>query len=141
MIDNELFGEYQELLKEIIDEEVEKKLKEANIFRALTGTVLNENEDGQNYDIDIVDTKLKQVTNKTGQKIPVGSTVTVLERYGSNYTNSYISIVNGTKNNALFDQSWSFDGNSNNSISINEKGELIVKDANGKTHTFLPKEG
>ena len=134
MTNNKIYGEYHELIKEIVDEEVKKVLREANLFRALTGTVIQEHDNGQSYDVDIIDTKLSKVINKTGQKISNGSTVTIMERYGSNYANCYISIVNGNINNKLFDQSWSTDSSQNNSLSV-DNNELKIKDANGKSYS------
>lgn len=126
-----IYDEYQEILKEIIDEMVEQKLKDSNFFRALTGVVIHEYDNGNSYDVDIIDTKLSKVSNKTGQKIPIGATVTILERYGSNYSNCYISIINGN-NNKIF---WSTDGGEDNSITANPKS-LVVQDSSGNSYAI-----
>lgn len=118
---DEVFKEYSEIIKELAAEEVQRILREGNFYRAMTGTVLNDSEDGQSYNVDIIDTKLNNVVNKTGQKIPKGSTVTIMERYGSNYANSYISVVNGNQGNQI--------------LSV-ENGKVIVRDNNGNVYTL-----
>lgn len=104
MDEKQLFKEYKELFQDLIQDEVKKILKEENFFRALTGTVVTGSTDGSSYGVDIINTTLNDVANKTGQKLSIGDTVTILERYGSNYSNCYISVVNGVSGNKIFKQ-------------------------------------
>ena len=92
---DEIFKEYSEIIKELAAEEVKRVLREENFYRAIIGTALNACADGGKCSVDIVTTTLNNVINKTGKTIPKGATVTIMERYGSNYANCYISIVNG----------------------------------------------
>jgi hypothetical protein len=104
MKDKQLFAQYEDLIREIVQDEVKKILREGNFFRSVTGTVVKGSSDGSSYDVDIVDTQLKGIANKSGHTLSAGDTVTIMERYGSNYSNCYISVVNGASGNKTFDK-------------------------------------
>ena len=90
----QIYEQYHSIIVEIVRDEMKNFLKDLNIYRAHSGTVIKKYGDINFYDVDIVTTVLKKISNKTNQEIPMGSTVTVFERYGSNYANCYIGIIN-----------------------------------------------
>ena len=92
---------FMDTIRRMIDEGIDKKIKQEGLFKAYTGTVISATLPSetdffqQKCSVDIVFTTIDNLLNKSGQKLQVGDTVTVMEKYGSNYSNCYISIKNG----------------------------------------------
>lgn len=91
---NNEFNEFDELIREIVQQEIQNYMKNEMIFRGITGQVTKVNDDGT-CSVDTVTTVVNNVENKSGSKLVVGDSVTLLERIGSNYSNCYITIKNG----------------------------------------------
>ena len=94
MQDGAEYGEFQELINDIIKTEIQKFLKNEYIFRGVTGKITKVNGDNT-YSVDIVTTILNNIPNKSGTSVSLGDSVTLLDRYGSNYSNCFIFIKNG----------------------------------------------
>lgn len=86
--------EFKALIKEIIDEQIKSYMKETNVFRLLTGEIKIKSND--RYSIDIGDTIISDVLNKSGVWLERGDTVTIAEKIGSNFSNCFILCKNGT---------------------------------------------
>jgi hypothetical protein len=91
------YDDFSDLIREIIREEIKVFLAEEGFNRTIAGEVLDVTEDGK-YDIDLVDTKVSGLLNKSGESLKKGDTVMVTEAYGSNYSNCYISTKNASSN-------------------------------------------
>lgn len=91
---NAEYEEFQELIKDIIKTEIQKFVETEYIFRGVTGKVIKVNENNT-YSVDIVTTVLNNIENRSGAKLSLGDSVTLLDRYGSNYSNCFIFIKNG----------------------------------------------
>ena len=94
---NNEFNEFDELIREIVQQEIQNYMKNEMIFRGITGQIIKVNEDGT-CSVDIVTTILNNIENKSGSDLQVGDSVTLSERIGSNYSNCYIAIKNGHQN-------------------------------------------
>lgn len=92
---------FMNTIRRMIDEGIEKKIKQEGFFKPYTGTVISATLPSetdffqQRCSVDLVFTKIDNLLNKSGQKLQVGDTVTVMERYGSELSNCYISLKNG----------------------------------------------
>ena len=91
---NNEFNEFDELIREIVQQEIQNYMKNEMIFRGITGQVIKVNEDGT-CSVDIVTTILNNIENKSGSKLVVGDSVTLSERIGSDYSNCFINVKNG----------------------------------------------
>ena len=107
------FENFREIIRSIITEENTLFLRKNNIFTSHTGMVtkivhsgqktLGEGETTisiedpyqQSCDIDLIFTTVSDIINKTGEVLKVGDTVTLLEKYGSNFSNCFIAYKNG----------------------------------------------
>ena len=100
------YDDFTEIIRELAQEEVKNILKEEGFCRTMTGQVVA-TSDGK-YSVDLVDTTVNDLLNKTGESIKPGDTVTITEKYGSNYSNCYISTKNASKDaptlNELFNK-------------------------------------
>ena len=88
------YEDFAEIIRELAREEIKNFLKEEGFSRTLTGQV-SASKDGK-YSVDLVDTVINDLINKSGESIKEGDTVTVTEKYGSNYSNCYISTKNAS---------------------------------------------
>lgn len=88
------YDDFAEIIRELAREEVKNVLKEEGFCRTMTGQVIA-TSDGK-YSVDLVDTIVNDLLNKTGESIGLGDTVTITEKYGSNYSNCYISTKNAS---------------------------------------------
>ena len=102
MINNEEYSEFQSLLQEYIQEEVEKILRQEYLFQGITGIITDVNGDNT-YTVNIVTTTLYNVKNKTNLELSIGDSVTLLNRYGSNYTDCFIFLKNGEQSTTFKD--------------------------------------
>ena len=93
MMTEKEFNEFDSLIREIVRQEIRSFMKENGLFRSVTGVVTKIN-DGK-YDVDAVDTQISQILNKSNSEIKVGDTVTIFDKFGSNYSNCYIAAKNG----------------------------------------------
>lgn len=87
------YKETDELIRSIIRQEIENFMKQNGFFRSVSGIVTGISNG--KYDVDVVDTKLSQILNKSNSEINVGDTVTIFDKFGSNYSNCYIAAKNG----------------------------------------------
>lgn len=94
---NNEFNEFDELIREIVQQEIQNYMKNEMIFRGITGQVTKVNDDGT-CSVDTVTTVVNNIENKSGSDLQVGDSVTLSERIGSNYSNCYIAIKNGHQN-------------------------------------------
>lgn len=91
---NNEFNEFDELIREIVQQEIQNYMKNEMIFRGITGQVTKVNDDGT-CSVDTVTTVVNNIENKSGSKLQVGDSVTLSERIGSDYSNCFINIKNG----------------------------------------------
>lgn len=91
---NNEFNEFDELIREIVQQEIQNYMKNEMIFRGITGQVTKVNDDGT-CSVDIVTTVVNNIENKSGSNLQVGDSVTLSERIGSDYSNCFINIKNG----------------------------------------------
>lgn len=87
--------EFRDLIREIIQEEVKEVLKEQGFSRSVTGEVLYVSDDNRSCSVDVVTTKLNNILNKSGSSLKPGDTVTIMDSYGSNYSNCFVMAKNG----------------------------------------------
>ena len=90
---NNTYKETDELIRSIIRQEIENFMKENGFFRSVTGVVTKINNG--KYNVDIVDTEISQILNKSNSEVKVGDTVTIFDKFGSNFSNCYIAAKNG----------------------------------------------
>jgi len=95
MSNNKVQEEFKDLIKEVVDKQIESYMKNNNIYRFLTGEVVRISTDYQHYSIDIGDTIVPDVLNKSNLNISRGDTVTFVEKVGSNFCNCFILCKNG----------------------------------------------
>ncbi len=91
---NNEFNEFDELIREIVQQEIQNYMKNEMIFRGITGQVTKVNDDGT-CSVDIVTTVVNNIENKSGSNLAVGDSVTLSERIGSDYSNCFINVKNG----------------------------------------------
>lgn len=87
--------EYEEFMNEIrslIKQEIKQFLSDEGFYRCVPAQVTKINDD--KCSLDAVTTNLKNVLNKSGEELLEGDTVTVMEKYGSNYSNCFILAKN-----------------------------------------------
>lgn len=89
------YQEFRDLIREIIQEEVKEILKEQGFSRSVTGEVLHVSDDNRSCSVDVVTTKLNNILNKSGSSLKPGDTVTIMDSYGSNYSNCFVMAKNG----------------------------------------------
>jgi hypothetical protein len=100
-MDDKDYDIFMDTIRRMIDDGIDKKIKQEGFFKAYTGTVISATLPSQTdffqqkCSVDIVFTIIDNLLNKSGQKLQLGDTVTVMEKYGSNYSNCYISVKNG----------------------------------------------
>ena len=97
---NNEFNEFDELIREIVQQEIQNYMKNEMIFRGITGQVTKVNDDGT-CSVDTVTTVVNNVENKSGSKLEVGDSVTLSERIGSDYSNCFINVKNGHQDSEL----------------------------------------
>lgn len=97
---NNEFNEFDELIREIVQQEIQNYMKNEMIFRGITGQVVKVNDD-DTYSVDIVTTVLNNVENKSGSSLAIGDSVTLSERIGSDYSNCFINVKNGHQKSEL----------------------------------------
>lgn len=90
--------QFYEVLKELINQEIENYLKQNNFFRLITGEVKQQNKNKNSFIIDIGDTTIPNVLNKSNLILNKGDTITLLDRFGGNFRNSFILCRNGDEN-------------------------------------------
>ena len=93
MENNSVYNETDKLIRAIVRQEIGNFLKENGFFRSVTGVVTKINNG--KYNVDIVDTEISQILNKSNSEIKVGDTVTIFDKFGSNFSNCYIAAKNG----------------------------------------------
>jgi hypothetical protein len=107
---NAEYAYFREIIKEIVDKEVQGILKKENLHVSYTGTVTSVlsteegvNEEGepvavspfsQYCSVDLVFTTVDNVKNKSGELLSVGDTVIVYEKKGSLLSDCYIGVKN-----------------------------------------------
>lgn len=91
---NNEFNEFDELIREIVQQEIQNYMKNEMIFRGITGQVTKVNDDGT-CSVDTITTVVNNIENKSGSKLQVGDSVTLSERIGSDYSNCFINVKNG----------------------------------------------
>lgn len=94
--------EFKDIIRELAQEETKNILQNEDMFRNLMGTIVGTG-DNNRYHVDVVTTIVKNVINQTGIKLNIGDTVVVAEKYGSNFSNCYISAKAGGTTSTLDD--------------------------------------
>ena len=97
------YDDFTEIIRELAREEVKNILKEEGFCRTMTGQVIDTDNKG-GYSVDLVDTVVNNIINKSGESLNLGDTVTLTEKYGSNYSNCYISVKNASRNSPTVDE-------------------------------------
>ena len=94
--ERQIFDNFREILQSLAQEEVNNVLKNNNIYKSHVGQIIAKNQDNEQYDVDIFDTILHNIKNKSNQELSIGDSVTIFEQYGSNYQNCFIMIKNNS---------------------------------------------
>ena len=92
-MDNIIQEQFAELIDEIVENKIQSYLKDNNYYHLVTGKVVAKNDD--RYTIDLGDTFVSDILNKSGTIINIGETVTLMEKAGSNYSSAFILCKNG----------------------------------------------
>lgn len=82
-------------LQTFIGEQITKFLKENEFYRIVMGSVEKVNSDSSLCSIDIGDSIIKNILNKSNKELFRGDTVAILDRYGSNFRNCFIICTSG----------------------------------------------
>lgn len=82
-------------LSSFIREEIIKTLKEFDIIQLISGEVKGKNKTNTKVSVDIGDTIVRNVLNKSDKILKLGDSVTLLNRFGGNYRNSFVICQNG----------------------------------------------
>lgn len=85
--------EFKTLIKDIIADEIKSYLKENNYYQTIVGKIVK--IEGNRYSIDIGDTFINDVLNKSNTELNLQDTVTIMVKTGSNYSNCFILCKNG----------------------------------------------
>lgn len=85
--------EFKELIKDIIQDEIFSYLKNNNYYQLITGKIVE--IQNNRYSLDIGDTFITDVVNKSNVSLEIGDTVTIMVKTGSNYSNCFILCKNG----------------------------------------------
>lgn len=86
---------FYNVLQTHIEEQIEKYLKDNNFYRLVVGQVTKVNYNSSSCSVDIGDMIVNNILNKSDRELFRGDTVTILDRYGSNFRNSFVICVNG----------------------------------------------
>lgn len=98
-MDNDIQQEFKELLSEVIQDEIKIYLKNNNYYHLVTGKIVAK-KNGR-YSIDIGDTFINDIVNKSGMTLQIGDTVTLMEKAESNYSNCFILCKNGLEESTV----------------------------------------
>ena len=88
--------EFKELIKDIIQDEIASYLKNNNYYQLVTGKIVEIKNN--RYSLDIGDTFITDVVNKSNINLKLGDTVTMMVKADSNYSNCFILCKNGDNN-------------------------------------------
>ena len=130
------YEDFREIIRNMIKEENEIFLKENNFYTSYTGTITGVSTDvfpfTQVCSIDLFFTQLTGILNKSGELLEVGDTVTVLERYGSNFSNCFIGYKNGIgePNDGTGEKSELVLGETENTAYRGDRGKIAFDHAN-----------
>lgn len=83
-------------IDEFVNKAIDSFIKENDLYRFVVGIVIRKQRN-DTFTIDIGDTTISNIVNKSNCIIEVGDTVTILDRYGSNFRNSFILCRNGNE--------------------------------------------
>jgi hypothetical protein len=92
-MDNNVQQEFKELLSEIIQDEIKTYLKNNNYYQLIPGKIVEIKNN--RYSLDIGDTFITDVVNKSGVNLKLQDTVSIMVKTGSNYSNCFILCKNG----------------------------------------------
>lgn len=91
---NKEYDEFKELIQDMVQQGIQDYLKNEGIYKSHTGQVVKVDEDGT-FSVDTSTTILNGLENKSNSQLENGDTVTLFEKYGSNYSNCFILAKNG----------------------------------------------
>lgn len=94
--------EFKNIIRELAQEETRNILQNEDIYQNVMGVILEEKENNT-YKVDIVTTILDNVLNQSGIRLKKGDSVLINMKYGSNYSNCYITAKAGTSLNTIDD--------------------------------------
>lgn len=92
-MDNRTQEEFKILMKDIIEKEISSYLKNNNYYQVITGKIVGIKNN--RYSIDIGDTFINDIVNKSNTELKLQDTVTLMTKAGSNYSNCFILCKNG----------------------------------------------
>lgn len=92
------YDEFMAEIKSVIKNEIKSFLKEEGFYRCIPGEITETN--GDKCTVDTVVTSAKNILNKSGEGLEQGDSVLLMEKYGSNYSNSFILAKNGSNRNS-----------------------------------------
>lgn len=131
--------EFRDIIRELAREEAGNLLQTEDVYRNIMGSVVAV-KDNNKYDVDIVTTILHNVINQSGNRLKPGDGVIVAEKYGSNYSNCYISSKTGKNEKTIEDTEETLNQQLNNlkfSVdSDNKKLVVELPDGNIRYITF-----
>lgn len=93
-MNNNEYDEFKNLIQDMVNEGIQNYLKDAGMYKSHTGEIIQSNENGT-FSVDTSTTVLHNLENKSNSQLEKGDTVTLFEKYGSNYSNCFILAKNG----------------------------------------------
>ena len=93
----QLAQKFYSIMDEFVIKTIDFFIKDNDFYRFVVGEVTRKQKNGT-FMVDIGDTTISDIVNKSNCIIEVGDTVTILDRFGSNFRNSFILCRNGNEN-------------------------------------------
>ena len=92
-MDRNIMSEYEELIGDIARKQMKAYMKEQNMVRLVYGSIVEIN--GDRCKVDLGDTVVSDVLNKSGVTLKEGDTVALIDKIDSNYASCFIAYKNG----------------------------------------------
>ena len=92
----QLAQKFYSIMDEFVIKTIDFFIKDNDFYRFVVGEVTRKQKNGT-FMVDIGDTTISNVINKSNCILEVGDTVTILDRFGSNFRNCFIVCRNGVE--------------------------------------------
>ena len=92
----QLAQKFYSIMDEFVIKTIDFFIKDNDFYRFVVGEVTRKQKNGT-FMVDIGDTTISNVINKSNCILEVGDTVTILDRFGSNFRNCFILCRNGVE--------------------------------------------
>lgn len=87
---------FYEAINNFTSTSIDTFIKENDFYRFVVGAITRKQKNGT-FIVDIGDTTISNVVNKSNRVLEIGDTVTILDRFGSNFRNCFILCRNGAE--------------------------------------------